>query len=145
MRRVRLERLDLARFVALEEHHEAMLREFALIAIGAETGQATQVPAQLLDLVGGLRERFAGQRELLFTQVRAAIGSGAATTDVELDLPSEAAPLLREVLEAYEAADDYCRSGELLTLTCPPEVAAFRRDLVTEITAQLTAPAPARG
>lgn len=136
-RRVRLAEVDIERFQMLEQHQDAMLREFTLISIGAQTGVA-EAPQRLLSRVERLRERFAGQREAVGAQVAEAARTGACTVTLELDLPQGAEHELRETLQAYEAADAYCRSGDLLTLACPPDVAALRRRLYQDIIDQLT-------
>jgi hypothetical protein len=136
-RRVRLAEVDIEQFHRLEKHQEAMLREFTLISLGAQTGVAA-APQQLVSRVERLRERFAGQREAIFAQVGEAARAGARTVALELDLPEGAAQDLLDALRAYEEADAYCRSGDLLTLACPPDVAALRRQLYLDIIDQLT-------
>ncbi len=136
-RTVRLVDVDIDRFQELEQHQEAMLREFTLISIGAQTGSADGAPRQLLSRVDGLRERFAGQREAIFAQVREAARSGARSVTLEFELPDDADQTLLDTLAAYESADAYCSSGDLLTLACPPHVAEFRRRLYRDIVDQL--------
>lgn len=137
-RRVRLAEVDVARFQELQQHQEAMLREFTLIAIGAQTGVAEGAPQRLLSRAERLRERFAEQREAVFAQVGEAARAGTGTVTLELELPEDAAEELLDTLRAYEDADAYCRSGDLLTLACPPDAAALRRRLYQDIVDQLT-------
>jgi hypothetical protein len=139
MRRVRLHDVDVRRFWELEQHHEAMLRELTLIAIGTESGSSDGTPAEVVQLVSRTRARFESQREGLFRSMREAAEAGEDTLTVELDLPASAAEAIRESVAAFDLADDYCRSGELLTLATPPGVAAFRRELCEQITGQLDA------
>jgi uncharacterized protein YerC len=141
LRRVRLRDVDVERLWQLEQHHEAMLRELTLIAIGAETGEAVATPQKVLRLVGRARDQLMAQREGLFEQARAATDRGDETVTLEIELPAEAAAVIEEAADAYDLADDFCRAGDLLTLASPPEVAALRRDLCARITEQLRSPA----
>jgi hypothetical protein len=137
LRRVELRDIDVQQLWLLEQHHEAMLRELTLIAIGEESGEAHATPKKVLHLVGRARERFIDQREGVLRQLREATEQGRDTVTIELRMPPSAAEAIHEAAEAYDLADDYCRAGDLLTLACPPEVASLRRELCTRITAQL--------
>jgi hypothetical protein len=137
VRHVRLRDIDVEQFWTLEQHHEAILREFTLIAIASEIGEPQATPQKVLKLVRRTRERFMAQREGVFKQVREATEDGAQTVTVTLDLPVSAASMIQEAADAFELADDYCRAGDLLTLASPPEVSALRRDLCARIVEQL--------
>jgi hypothetical protein len=142
-RRLELLALSVADFFDMVEHHEAMRREFALLAVGARE-QGEDVPARLLALGREIRSRFPelGRfREV----VGAARERGEQRIDVELSVPAELAGWAQDYVRAFEQADEYCASGALLTLASPDAVVRFRRWLATEVAAQLrsgAAPTP---
>lgn len=125
-------------FCELQRHQDDMLREFALIEVDRLRGGATDVPARLLDIVTDLRSRFASPRGALLEQVAAAAERGEDLVTVTISVPVAAASAVKATCEAFEEADEFCRSGDLLTLAASPEVAALRRALCETIVDQLS-------
>jgi hypothetical protein len=138
-RRVRLEGVPVALFWRMEQQHDAMLREFALVSIGRQQDPAQDLPTHLLPLMKRTRRRYPQQRATLLGLMERAAHAVQETATIELDLPLGAADSLERLLHAFEEADEFCRRGELLTLASPPEVAVFRRDFVQQIVTQLRA------
>ncbi len=122
------------------EHNDELMREFALIK-GQDTGG--EVPTRLLALVDELRTRFSG----FTTQPEAELSEAAARGDTTLDLfylvPPEAARGAAALDDLLDEADRFCQTGDLLTLTTPPEALAFRRWFLREFVRQAAGEAPA--
>lgn len=105
------------------QHREALLREFAIIAIGG--GEHADVPKRLLEIATVLDARYSGLNPEADQAVETAFKSGAQFVDLQLQVPDRiktdtinVAPLLVEV-------EQYCKNGDLLTLETPEEVRAF--------------------
>ncbi len=138
VREVTLADLPVQTFLDLQRHIDDMLREFALIALDQEGGGGDAVPALLLAIIGDWRSRFRGPRALVLDQLHEAADRGEERVAITVTMPVAAAAAFEEATATFEAADEFCRSGDLLTLATNPEVAAFRRWLCDEVVAQLT-------
>lgn len=143
---VRLLDLPVQLWAASQEHHDELMREFALMTVGeadTETVHAP-VPHRLLRLVGELTRRFSGssdaQREQLFA---AAVRGDEVVDELAYVLPVAAGPACDELARMLDEADAYCRDGEhLLTLATPDEVRAFRAWYLGEVVRQLSGAPP---
>lgn len=115
------------------EHTDELLREFALIR---EEG-SDQVPARLLALVEELRGRFGSFSEVARLATDAALERGDETIDLTYEVPQAVAAAARQLGALLDEADDFCRSGDLLTLATRPEGVAFRRWYLAEFERQV--------
>jgi hypothetical protein len=113
-------------YLEATRHMGEIAREFALISFGERSGVNEHVPAQLLELVDDLRGRFRGDTEAIRAQVEAAAHDGNYTVDIELPADETAAEITERITDLLDAADEFCRSGDLLTLAAPPQVVAWR-------------------
>lgn len=123
------------------------MREFALIAIGEASGTqgagpGVTVAGRLLDVVAELRGRYEDIAIPAVQQLEEAHRRGEARADLAYRLPAEAAEDVQHLRELLDEVDQYARSGELLILPAPSEVAAFRRWLVGEFSRQLCGAEP---
>jgi hypothetical protein len=107
-------------------HMGEIVREFALISFGERSGVTERVPAQLLELVDQLRMRYATNTDAIRSQFEAAAEAGRRTVDVELPADEQAVTITEDITALLDAADEFCRSGDLLTLAAPPELVAWR-------------------
>ncbi|MBB2901391.1 hypothetical protein FHR75_002179 [Kineococcus radiotolerans] len=140
---VRLLGLPLALRGRFLRYHEDLLRELALIQIGRERGPASTLPQRLLSLADELARVYAPFRAQPAAALDAAAAAGRASCDVTYTVPVEVAPLLRQVGDVLEEADDFCRAEQhLLTLPAPPEVVAYRRWVFGEFARQLAGEEP---
>jgi hypothetical protein len=126
--------------VRARQHREALLREFAIIAIGG--GEEADVPKRLLEIARMHDERYSGLNPEADALVDAAIARGEEYIDFDVDVPVrikqdtvDLAPILLEV-------DEYCRNGDLLTLTPSDEVRAFWVWFLLEFVRQLSGEPP---
>ena len=120
------------------EHNDELLREFALIR-----GEGEQhVPDRLLALIEDLRVRFAGFTQGPTLAIQAALDRGDSEIDLRYDVPPEAADGALQLGALLDEADDFCRSGDLLTLATLPETLSFRRWYLEEFVRQVAGQPP---
>jgi hypothetical protein len=123
MRRVVLRDFPIHRMDEARQHSEALVREFQMI-VHADP-ETSRVPQRLLELAAESERRYAGLNPHAEEIVDDAIARGDEFVDLELLVPLtfrqetlDAVPLLLEV-------EEYCRSGQLLTLVPSDELRAF--------------------
>lgn len=141
-RRVPVHLLDLPVPLAAktQQHFEELMREFTLIAAGAQSNDPDHhVPARLMHLVDTLTRQFSGMTGDAEQRLADAIDNGEATiADHVLEIPVEAGPASQALGAMIDEADDYCRRGQhLLTLATPADCVAYRRWYLGEVIGQL--------
>jgi hypothetical protein len=111
-----------------QEHHDALMREFALMSVPSEEGdKARHVPTRLTELIAQLNDDFAGVSTAQEQELFAAAEAGTETLDQVYRVPAAAAPASRALGEMLDEADEYCRQGKhLLTLASDDELVRFR-------------------
>ena len=131
--RVSILGMPLAVMQRSSEHSDELLREFALIR-----GEGSDhVPARLLALIEELRGRFGSFSEGPRQAMRAALERGDETIDLHYDVPPTVAAAARQLGDLLDEADEFCRSGDLLTLATQPEGLAFRHWYLEEFQRQI--------
>jgi hypothetical protein len=141
MRRVVLLDFPLRELQRAREHSEALVREFALIVHGAVDAD-TGVPERLLELAAESERRYSGLNPHAEDIVDAAMARGEEFVDLELFVPYsfkqetlDAIPLLLEV-------EEYCRTGELLSLVTPDDLRLFWMWYLAEFVRQVDGEPP---
>lgn len=120
------------------EHTDELLREFALIR-----GEGTEhVPARLLALIEELRGRFGSFSEGPRQAMQAALERGDETIDLRYEVPPTVGAAARQLNQLLDEADEFCRSGDLLTLATQPEGVAFRHWYLEEFQRQIDGQRP---
>ena len=138
LRTVRLEDLPVSSLIAVRRHLDDLLHEFHIIGSGMTTGALdVEVPRRLAALIDELNERFASQRLVSRRVVDEAAERGQETVTIEVALPTEAADAVARYAALLDEADQFCKSGALLTLALPPEMLEFRRQVFDEVLRQL--------
>lgn len=123
-------------YVRAEEHADELQREFTLI-LEREPDQRTGPPGRLLALVRDLHERFGGLGAEARDAVRDASEEGRASIDdLVYRVPTAVGPAASRLDRLLAEADEYCRSGDLLTLACPPDAYAFREWFLGQFASQ---------
>jgi hypothetical protein len=107
-------------------HMGEIVREFALISFGDRSGVNERVPARLLELVDDLRGRYARDTDAIRSRVEDAARAGNETVDIELPGDETAVQITEHITELLDAADEFCRSGHLLTLPASPQIVDWR-------------------
>ena len=134
---VRLSGVPVDLYVEAQRHMGEIVREFALISFGERSGVNERVPARLLELVDDLRKRYRNDADAIRSQIEAAARSGASTADVEFPADETAVEITESLTDLLDAADEFCHSGDLLTLGAPPEVVAWRHWWRDEVVRQV--------
>ena len=135
---VRIVELPLGVYQRASEHNDELLREFALIR-GEDNDH---VPARLLAVIEELRARFGGFTEGQTTAIQEALGRGDRHIDLVYEVPAEASEAAVRLGALLDEADDFCRSGDLLTLATGSEGVAFRRWFLEEFVLQIAGNPP---
>ncbi|HTW20259.1 MAG TPA: ATP-binding protein [Mycobacteriales bacterium] len=130
--------LPVATYLAVEEHHDALVREFALLLQSGTDHGGGRVAPGLLVLAAKIVEQFGVGNEERRAQVEAARRAGKRTVDVSMLFPSGSHAQVALMADQLDEADASCRRGELLTPPSTPEVVRFRRWYTDEIVRQLS-------
>jgi hypothetical protein len=131
-------RLPLPLYQRASEHSDELLREFALI----REDSSDHVPSRLLALIEELNARFAGFTSGPSSALHEALDRGDGEVDLRYDVPPDVADGARRLGTLLDEADDFCRSGDLLTLATLPESVAFRRWFLDEFVRQTSGEPP---
>jgi hypothetical protein len=146
LRPVLMLQLPVQVWAASQEHHDELLREFALMTAGLEDrdGEAPPVPVRLLRLVEQLTTSFAGSSDEQEARLFAAAARGDEVMDVlEFALPEAAGPACEQLEQLLDEADEYCRAGNhLLTLATPDDLRRFRTWYLAQVREQLAGAPP---
>jgi len=121
-------------------HTESLMREFAFIAESDREG--TSVPARLVALVDRVRGRIPQLGGQVDDQVAVATADGATTIDLEIALPADGRAFALELSRVFDEAEEFCRTGDLLTLAESDEPHRFRSWYLAQYTDQLAGEAP---
>lgn len=128
--------IPVGQFIQMQQQHDAMLREFTLIALGPEpTNPAT--PRRLVTLAREMQERYGDEGPPFRDAVAAAEARGEIVMTLEMKIPISTLRWCEDFMLLFEEGDEFCRQGQLLTPHSPPEVAEFRRWLVGELIRQI--------
>ena len=120
-----------------QEHSENLIREFQLIMAGEQSGTTSgTAPAQLVDLATTFTQRFGGLINSLNEEREAALARGLDRMDSTVPLVQGTPELMAQVRRVFVAVDDYCRNGDLLTLSRPPELVALSEWTQDELVVQ---------
>jgi hypothetical protein len=137
--------LPLALFLRTRQHHDELLRELTLMALAEDDRMQTHpLPGRLAALVETLGRRYRASTSRADAVRDAAIERGDATVDLSYRVPRAIVTDLSMLQEMLDAADDFCRSGELLTLPRDDVMVAFSRWYTDEFIRQLDGLPPTR-
>ena len=126
---IRLLSVPVQLFRAMQQHTDALLREYTLMALN--TGNR---PHTHLDV----------DRTALPVQLQTALERGHSTVDLVVSAPSEARKTLGQVHRALEEADELAVAGKLLTGPALPEIRALRAWMMGQLRDQLDGLPPVR-
>jgi hypothetical protein len=122
------------------QHREALLREFAIIAFGG--GEQADVPKRLVELATILDERYSGLNPEAADVLDAAVQRRVDFIDLELTVPPRIRGDTLDLVPLLLEADEYCRSGGLLTMTPTVEMRDFWYWFLREFVRQADGEAP---
>lgn len=138
---IRLQNVALRLLVAGREHHDDVMREFAMLAL-AEDMDAEHTPKRLLELVDVLGRRYAAAAVRPDAEVDAAVARGDVTIDLVYHVPDHVAAAADELAALMDEADEFCRERKLLSLARPPLVVEFSRWYLDEFRRQIAGEPP---
>lgn len=119
------------------QHGDEVMREFTLMLEGERSGQTTlDVPKALVDLAHVFTTRFGPLLDQLYAAREAALAQGRDRMDSEVALVPGTPELLARVRQVMDDVDEFCRSGELLTLARDPADRALFDWTTAELVAQ---------
>ncbi|GAB7189524.1 hypothetical protein NUM3379_02300 [Kineococcus sp. NUM-3379] len=125
------------------QHGAELMRELALIAIGAAEGSAPSPPRRLLDLAHEVQTTLGPFLTQATGELDEALARGEEFADVTYAVPRSITPVLVHMAQVQEQAEEFCREGRyLLTLAAPEDVLAFRTWLMEEFHRQSAGEAP---
>jgi anti-anti-sigma factor len=117
------------------EHHDALMREFALIRASSSS---ESLPRRLLALMDELQERFERFAKAPRAVLQTALTEGSTSVDVAYVVPTDLGEALVRLVELLDETDEYCRAGEhLVTLAATPIEVAYRHWFLDEFIRQL--------
>lgn len=123
---VRLLRMPIGLFLRAREHHDELVRELTLMAMRANTPErGPQLPPRLGELVDILGRRFGATASRADAERDAAIERGDTTVDLRYRVPASIGTDLVALNELIDDADEFCRTGQLLTLPRDAAIARF--------------------
>jgi hypothetical protein len=116
---------------------EGLLREFTIL----NTQEGGDVPEELLQFVAEATDRFAqfGRSDAVLDE---ALSAGMSEVDQELMLPAIAREAALDLWSLIQRAEEYCLSGQMLTLVPQDDVRRFVRWYLFEVTSQIAGASP---
>jgi anti-sigma regulatory factor (Ser/Thr protein kinase) len=122
-------------YLEAEEHHDALVREFALLL---RSGEDSSAPPRLMELAAALVAQFGVGNEQRRAQVEAARRRGRQTADVVMLFPAGSQDRVLATAAQLDEVDRFCAQGALLTPPSTPQVKRFRRWYTDEVVRQLS-------
>ena len=120
-----------------QQHTEELLREFNLLLLGQESGQATHAaPGQLVTLAEMFTRNFGVLLDQLTEARQAAYDAGADRMDSVVPLVPDLPELIDQVRRVLDVVDEFCSRGQLLALQRPDELRALTEWSMAELLAQ---------
>lgn len=104
------------------QHRDALLREFAFLVHGRET---SGVPARLLEIAAESDARYAGLNPESEDLCDEALARGDEYIDLELHVPDHFRQHIIDTVPVLLEVDEFCRSGQMLTLVPPDDLREF--------------------
>lgn len=138
---IRLLNVPVRILAAGREHHDDVMREFAMLALAEDT-DAEHTPKRLLELVDVLGRRYAAAAERPDAEVDGALARGETSIDLVYHVPDHVAAAADELASLMDEADEFCRERRLLSLARPPLVIDFSRWYLDEFRRQIAGEPP---
>ena len=134
---VRLLELPIPLHYRTTQHIDDLQREFSYI-----TAEPGSVPHRLLALAQQLGAEFGRFGQGPNAALRDAAAAGEESVDILYPLPAPAAAAARMADQMLDEADQFCRSGELLTVAAEEDTLSYRRWFFGQVAAQIDGEPP---
>jgi len=134
---LRLDQLPVSLHLMAAEHIDGLLREFRWLST-----DPSDTPVRILEVGNRLRRRSSAVMDPLTAVLNDAHRRGEASVDLAFPVPITAGDHCRTVGQLLDEADEYCRSGGMLTLATPGPAVAYRRWFLGEFVRQVGGEGP---
>jgi hypothetical protein len=128
-------------FLATRQHHEELIREFAVLALAHQDEERSQSP-ELRRLVSEFGLHYGASGSRADAGVDAASQDGRATIDLTYQVPISVLEAANRLESLMQSADAYCREGRMLTMPRTPQMARFAEWWLGELRRQVAGYAP---
>lgn len=136
---VRLLGMPVRSYLRLQEHTDALLREYRLMV----QQDTTHLPPELLSLLARVQAILPESAvPELRSGVKAAFDAGQSQADVKATVTARQSEQLLSLHELLTRLDVYCRDGVLLTLPLESDANGLRAWVVAEVARQLAGAEP---
>jgi hypothetical protein len=127
-----------------QQHTDELLREFVLIGqqLRYDEMATAPVPIRLVELVEELSGSYGSFSEEQEARLFEAVAARESELDLTYQIPAAAGAAARHLGDLLNEADEYCRSGDLLTLETPAELVRFREWFLEEFRRQVAGEQP---
>jgi hypothetical protein len=123
-------------FIAAREQHDALIREFAVMALGNDDDRSSD-PPELRALVREFGVHYAAASARPGDELEGALQAGKTNVDLTLWAPPSAARGAAEFERLMSAADQVCEQGLMLTMPRPQVIRDFSAWWFSELRRQL--------
>ena len=138
---VHLLRVPLRLLAASREHHDEVMREFAMIALD-ENFDSAHTPSRFIELIDILGRRYAAASARPDAEVDAALERGDITIDLIYHVPDHITEAAQQLDVLMGEADEFCRQQHMLALERPQLLVDFARWYLEEFTRQINGEKP---
>ena len=138
---VRLLNVPVQILVAGREHHDDLMREFAILALAADAARS-RLPARLLELTEILGVRYGRAAERPSEEIETALRDGQETVDLTYQVPGHIVEAAHTLDSLMKEADAFCESEDLLTLKRPDVLTEFADWYLEEFRRQIEGEPP---
>lgn len=140
LHRVRLVGMPVRLWTRTAEHHDALQRELALLALDDD---APELPRRLTALLHELRDSYGGSSSRDERQRADATERGLDTIDLEYEVPASVREAAQRLTTMLDEVDEFCANDSLLlTLASTPEERDFRHWYCDEFVRQIEGEEP---
>ena len=138
---VRLANLPLRLLAAGREHHDEVMREFAMMALD-ESDASDHAPARMRELVDILGRRYGAATARPDAEIDEALERGDVTVDIVYHVPDHVAEAAGQLESLMAEVDEFCRDQQLLALARPPLFVQFADWYLEEFRRQIAGEPP---
>ena len=138
---VHLRNMPLRLLSASREHHDEVMREFAMLALD-ESFDSSHTPARFMELVDILGRRYGAAGRRPDAEVDAALERGDVTIDLVYHVPEHVTEAAQQLDALMTEADNFCRQQHMLALARPQVLVDFARWYLDEFTRQVAGQPP---
>jgi anti-sigma regulatory factor (Ser/Thr protein kinase) len=128
-------------YLEAEEHHDGLMREFALMRRAAGDERISRSP-RLVEIAAALTGEFGAANLARRRQVEAARRAGATAVDLAVPFDANAQTVVRATADLLDELDELCAQDHMLTRPSSARLRRFRRWYADEVLRQLDGQAP---